>query len=64
MLALLLFDLMILNFNHQSLLLFLESLIRKRDDYENNGEVDGDAKEKDNEDRFGALERIKKLKQN
>jgi pre-mRNA-splicing factor SYF1 len=39
-------------------------LIGKRDDYENNGEVDGDAKEKDNEDRFGALERIKKLKRN
>jgi len=40
------------------------SLIRKRVEYENNGEVIGNAKEKDNENRFGALERIKKLKRN
>lgn len=39
-------------------------LIRKRDEIENNGEVDGGAKEKDNENRLGALERIKKLKRN
>ncbi|CAJ2634310.1 unnamed protein product [Trifolium pratense] len=38
-------------------------LIRKRDELENN-EVDGEAKEKDNENRLGALERIKKLKRN
>lgn len=38
-------------------------LIRKRDENENNGEVDG-AKDKDNESRLGALERIKRLKRN
>lgn len=39
-------------------------LIRKRDEIENDREVDGSAKEKDNETRLGALERIKKLKRN
>ncbi|KAL5096600.1 hypothetical protein RYX36_000927 [Vicia faba] len=39
-------------------------LIRKRDEIENDREVDGSAKEKDNENRLGALERIKKLKRN
>ena len=38
-------------------------LVRKRDEIENN-EVDDGAKEKDNESRLGALERIKKLKRN
>jgi pre-mRNA-splicing factor SYF1 len=38
-------------------------LIRKRDELENN-EADGGAKEKDNENRLGALERMKKLKRN
>jgi pre-mRNA-splicing factor SYF1 len=38
-------------------------LIRKRDELENN-EVDDGAKEKDNENRLGALERMKKLKRN
>ena len=36
-------------------------LIRKRDENETNGEVDG-AKDKDNENRLGALERIKRQK--
>ncbi|XP_058749837.1 uncharacterized protein LOC131622821 [Vicia villosa] len=39
-------------------------LIRKRDEIENDRDVDGNAKEKDNETRLGALERIKKLKRN
>jgi len=38
-------------------------LIRKRDENENNGEVDV-TKDKDNENRLGALERIKRLRQN
>lgn len=38
-------------------------LIRKRDENENNGEVDA-AKDKDNGIRLGALERMKRLKQN
>lgn len=38
-------------------------LLGKRDESEENGEVDG-AKDKDNESRLGALERIKRLKRN
>ncbi|CAJ2648726.1 unnamed protein product [Trifolium pratense] len=38
-------------------------LIRKRDELETN-EVEGGAKEKDDENRLGALERIKKLRRN
>ncbi|TKY47327.1 pre-mRNA-splicing factor SYF1 [Spatholobus suberectus] len=37
-------------------------LIRKRDENEKNGEVDG-AKENDNENQLGALEIMKRLKQ-
>ncbi|ESW20228.1 hypothetical protein PHAVU_006G191100 [Phaseolus vulgaris] len=38
-------------------------LIRKRDEDDKNGEIDA-AKDKDNENRLGALERIKRLKRN